>query len=167
MFHSIIFALAYFGSTVLWNLWDFSKSCDCRTSLILPWGRQPREHPSSSRCARMTSLIPFSFFSFVCRVSDERWFLQRTFNWFSFFPILCFSFFSYFYLMFFWFFRFFVSSCGSRPLRAACSDRPRRSKPWLFKRILDTKRYFSSPGRSGPLAPTGPGAQNRYFPKGF
>ena len=48
----------------------------------------------------------------------------------------------------------------SRPLRAACPDRPRRSKPLLFKRILNKKRYFFSGGRSGPLAPTGPGAQN-------
>jgi len=47
------------------------------------------------------------------------------------------------------------------------SDRPRRSKSLLFKRILHKKRYFFSPGRSGPLAPTGSGAQNRYFSKGF
>ena len=47
------------------------------------------------------------------------------------------------------------------------SDRPRRSKSLLFKRILHKKRYFFSLGRSGPLAPTGSGAPNRYFSKGF
>ena len=40
-------------------------------------------------------------------------------------------------------------------------------KTVIFKRILNKKRYFFNPGRSGPLAPTGPGAQNRYFSKGF
>ena len=39
----------------------------------------------------------------------------------------------------------------SRPLPAACSDRPRHSKSILFKRNLNKKRYFFSPGRSRPL----------------
>ena len=55
----------------------------------------------------------------------------------------------------------------SGPLPAACSERPRSSKSILFKRILKKKRYFFCPGRSRPPAPTGPGAQNRYFLKGF
>ena len=52
-------------------------------------------------------------------------------------------------------------------LPAACADRSRSSKSVLFKRILKKKRYFFRPGRSRPPAPTGPGAQNRYFLKGF
>ena len=54
----------------------------------------------------------------------------------------------------------------SRPLPAACSDRPRRSKSLLLKRISNNKRYFFSPGRSRPPAPTGPGAQSRYVSVG-
>ena len=47
------------------------------------------------------------------------------------------------------------------------ADRPRCSKLLFFQRILIKNRWFSDPDRSRPLAPTGSGAQNRYFLKGF
>ena len=43
----------------------------------------------------------------------------------------------------------------------------RRSKSIRFNKILNKKRYFFSPGRSRPPAPTGPDAQNRCFLKVF
>ena len=43
----------------------------------------------------------------------------------------------------------------SRPLPAAPSRPPGRSKATLFLTILIQNRYFSGPGRSRPPAPTG------------
>ena len=37
----------------------------------------------------------------------------------------------------------------------------------FFLDFVDFLFRAVDPGRSGPLAPTGPGAQNRYFSKGF
>ena len=50
-----------------------------------------------------------------------------------------------------------------RPLPAGCPDRPRREKAMLFNKVFNKKQYFFSPGRSRPLAPTGPGVKKRYF----
>ena len=47
------------------------------------------------------------------------------------------------------------------------SDRPQRSKSVFFKRILNKKRYLCGADRCRPPAPTGLGAQNRYFLKGL
>ena len=47
------------------------------------------------------------------------------------------------------------------------ADQPRCSKFLFFLRILNKNRWFSDPDRSRPLAPTGSGAQNRCFLKGF
>ena len=38
---------------------------------------------------------------------------------------------------------------------------------YFFLDFFDFLFRAVDPGRSGPLAPTGPGAQNRYFSKGF